>query len=157
MSTLNRSTGYIHGKERAAASSKYPEDSFPLLCLFGCSSPTYFYHRLHSLHWSSTWGYIRVVTPLCTSHTALTRPDSMLPLRLAHRICSSEATPSQRVRHRNLRRKVVVDGHKVNHLKTDIDVEAEKRNRNANAKGWQTKGMSDQAKSQRPRRLLREL
>jgi pre-mRNA-processing factor SLU7 len=43
----SRAGQVIHGKERAAARSKYPEDgSFLLLCLFGYSLPTYFYHSL---------------------------------------------------------------------------------------------------------------
>jgi pre-mRNA-processing factor SLU7 len=105
----SRAGQVIHGKERAMTRSKYPEDgSFPRLCfdllwlthlfLSQSTSTTTRLYGDRGMIRGQIRGAMRVVTPPCTSHTALERTESTLPLRRARRICSWESANIQRIR-----------------------------------------------------------
>ena len=130
----SRAGQVIHGKERAAARSKYPEDgSFLLLCLFGYSSSTYFitvYVNNHTAVWgswydsgSSTWGYAcchsNVHISYCTGEAG---KDAAAASSAQNLLMASESQPEDST---SISAPEGGSGNKGKQRKTDIDVEAE--------------------------------
>ncbi len=115
----SRAGQVIHGKERAKARSKYPEDgSSARLCLICYSSPTSFLSQFTStitrlcggrgMIQRQVHGAMDVATPPCISHTAPARPESRPRRRRMLRICLKEAAHNPKTRYRDLLLKAVV-------------------------------------------------
>ena len=103
----SRTGQVIHGKERAKARSKYPEDGSCRVHIFlsflpakvlsqststitrQCGDRGMMQHQVH--------GAMHVVTLPCTSHTAPARQDDRLQQRRAHRTCLWKAAHSQTI------------------------------------------------------------
>jgi pre-mRNA-processing factor SLU7 len=130
----SRAGQVIHGKERAATRSKYPEDgSFPRLSLICYTSPTFFitvYVNNHTSVWgswydtgSSTWGYAcchsGVHISYCTGEAGKQAAAASSAQNL---LMGSDSQPE------DLASKSLSEGgggNKGKQRKTDIDVEAE--------------------------------
>jgi pre-mRNA-processing factor SLU7 len=130
----SRAGQVIHGKERAATRSKYPEDgSFPRLCLICYSSPTCsitVYVNNHTSVWgswydtgSSTWGYACCHSTVHISYcTGEAGKEAAAASSAQNLLMGSEPDPE------DLTSKSLPEGgggNKGKQRKTDIDVEAE--------------------------------
>ena len=163
----SRAGQVIHGKERAKARSKYPEDGSSCIHTYICHKPlnVFAFSQFTStttrlcgdrgMIQRQVHGAMRVVTQSCISHTALVMLGSTLPQRRAHRICSCRTAHNRMIRRRSLQVVVVrTKGSSGRQTSTSRRSRAGYQ-KSVNAKPRQMRVMSDSTKNQRRRRLLR--